>query len=214
MGAARDRHRPVRSSPDSRSPGASLRSGRRMISVSLVAVQSERANLETRMNTIICAGRRRTRPGTRAKPFRFLLENLDKRGLREGSIFGSSVTGDTPGYVEFWQKTYAKRHRTMSLTKIEIGGLQPTQGRHVASTMILRYRPNIVIFGSSSPYIDCSATERNIKEHIETVNFLYAFVPRAASAADFFIFRRKILSKGEIGWVISIVCCLRLMACR
>lgn len=88
-------------------------------------------------------------------------------------VFGFSVTGDTPGYVEFWKNRYAAQYPGLSVEKIAIGGLTPAQGRHVVPGMIRQYRPDILIFEISTPiYRLRPETAQNISEHSETVRFL------------------------------------------
>ncbi|MGE4324252.1 MAG: hypothetical protein AB7E60_14650 [Sphingobium sp.] len=88
-------------------------------------------------------------------------------------VFGFSVTGDTPGYVEFWKKNYADRHPDINLEKVGIGGIQPPQGRHLVSWIIRKHQPDILILEISTPiYRMRLGDEKDITEHTDTVNFL------------------------------------------
>jgi len=88
-------------------------------------------------------------------------------------VFGFSVTGDTPGYVEFWQRDHARSHKNLNLQKIAIGGLQPNLGRHMIATMLDEYQPDLAIFEISTPVHRLQPPTDLIKdEHRQTVNFI------------------------------------------
>lgn len=88
-------------------------------------------------------------------------------------VFGFSVTGDTPGYVEFWQRDHAASHPDMTLQKIAIGGLQPGMGRHLIPLMLERYQPDLAVFELVTPvYRLRPPTGWIVNDHTQTVNFI------------------------------------------
>lgn len=88
-------------------------------------------------------------------------------------VFGFSVTGDTPGYVEFWQKTHAGSHMNLDLQKIAIGGIQPGMGRYLVATMLDKYKPDLAIFELATPVYRLRPPSNWIlRDHRETVNFI------------------------------------------
>ncbi|WP_299421884.1 sulfotransferase family 2 domain-containing protein [uncultured Shimia sp.] len=60
-------------------------------------------------------------------------------------VYGFSVTADTPGYVEEWQKTFAKNFPDLRLDKAGIGGLQPHHARHLVRDLLDRWQPDHLI---------------------------------------------------------------------
>lgn len=88
-------------------------------------------------------------------------------------VFGFSVTGDTPGYVEFWKERHGAKHPDISLEKLAIGGVMPPQGRHLIPSVLRQYKPDIVVFEIATPiYRLRPRTPEVMAEHQLTVDFL------------------------------------------
>lgn len=88
-------------------------------------------------------------------------------------VFGFSVTGDTPGYVEFWQDRHGARYPEITLGKLAIGGVMPPQGRHLIPSILREYKPDIVVFEIATPiYRLRPRTDDLLAEHRLTVDFL------------------------------------------
>jgi hypothetical protein len=71
-------------------------------------------------------------------------------GRKRCLVHGFSVTGDTPGYVEFWQDRYAALHPDIRMDKSAIGGLQPFFTRHLLRDILDRWTPEILILELST----------------------------------------------------------------
>ena len=93
--------------------------------------------------------------------------------MKKVLVFGFSVTGDTPGYVEVWLRDHAASHKSLKLQKIALGGLQPGMGRYLIPAMLDQFKPDWAVFELATPvYRLRPATDWITNDHRRTVNFI------------------------------------------
>jgi hypothetical protein len=90
-------------------------------------------------------------------------------------VYGFSVTGDTPGFVEAWQDRYAEEYPDLRLDKAGIGGLQPHHARHLVRDLLDRWRPNYLIIEiSTAIYRLQTKTAAHQQSHQSTIENILA----------------------------------------
>lgn len=88
-------------------------------------------------------------------------------------VFGFSVTGDTPGFVEFWKRDYSAASPHLHLNKMAIGGIQPGMGRYLIPKILDQLKPNAVVFELATPvYRLRPPSDWILNDHRNTVNFI------------------------------------------
>jgi len=88
-------------------------------------------------------------------------------------VFGFSVTGDKPGFLECWEDDFGSQHRDWNVSRVAIGGLQPHAGRHLVPSIIEERKPDYIIFEIATAISRISRlTREKLTGHIDTINFL------------------------------------------
>lgn len=85
-------------------------------------------------------------------------------------VFGFSVTGEVPGYVEKCAEICAETHSDFEVTKIGIGGLQPEHARHLVDAFLREHKPDaLIVEFSTAAYRAQNSTDYRIKEQQATI---------------------------------------------
>lgn len=80
-------------------------------------------------------------------------------------VFGFSVTGETPGYVEKCIEMCQDDRPDYEIQKIGIGGLQPDHARHLVETLLQEKKPDALILEfSTAQYRMQASSDYRIKE--------------------------------------------------
>ena len=84
-------------------------------------------------------------------------------------VFGFSVTGEMPGYVEKCAELCADSRPDYSVQKIGIGGLQPNHARHLVDSFLRSEKPDaLIIEFSTAAYRTQASSDYRIKEQQAT----------------------------------------------
>ncbi|MBA84784.1 hypothetical protein ACSSNL_18405 [Thalassobius sp. S69A] len=85
-------------------------------------------------------------------------------------VFGFSVTGEVPGYVEKCAEICADSRPDYEVTKIGIGGLQPNHARHLVDAFLRSEKPDaLIIEFSTAAYRTQNSNDYRIKEQQATL---------------------------------------------